>query len=375
MEQTTLISISLAVYMTASVFVAAVRWGHRCSQYAHHMDYYYPAWKVVVFCYLANLFMLPALFLPQESDAVLQLRLLLILASPFFCALVMFCYFGKVMGFTKWRKPVFFLAVAFGLMAVSATVLALLPGTQMTPSFCSWYFSLGGILAVAFLLCFITSFILVAHRQRRQMEENYSNPDDFPHKYASHILWLPVAHLLVSWACTFIGTPGALCAGLLMLSVLSLILLIGILSPHREMSVEDLEAAENPASPTGSTSHEEITLTDERQDDIERAIRQFVEKEQGFLDSHLTLASLSRRIGFNRKYASIVISSRLGGFFTYVNRCRLAHVARLTVEHPDWSLGTIIENSGFGSRTTYYKVRKQLIHSTPSSSSWLPGMP
>ncbi len=43
MDQSTLISVSLAVYVTASVYVAAVRWGHRCAPYAKHMDYYYPA--------------------------------------------------------------------------------------------------------------------------------------------------------------------------------------------------------------------------------------------------------------------------------------------------------------------------------------------
>lgn len=114
MDQSTLISVSLAVYVTASVYVAAVRWGHRCAPYAKHMDYYYPAWKTVVFCYLANLFMLPALFMPTDADALLQLRLLLILASPFFCAVLMFSYFGKVLKITAWRRPVYILAVPFG---------------------------------------------------------------------------------------------------------------------------------------------------------------------------------------------------------------------------------------------------------------------
>lgn len=147
MDQSTLISVSLAVYVTASVYVAAVRWGHRCAPYAKHMDYYYPAWKTVVFCYLANLFMLPALFMPTDADALLQLRLLLILASPFFCAVLMFSYFGKVLKITAWRK---------------ARVHS------------------GGTL-------------------RRFSEENYSNPDDFPRKYASGVIWIALTHLLISW--------------------------------------------------------------------------------------------------------------------------------------------------------------------------------
>ena len=39
---------------------------------------------------------------------------------------------------------------------------------------------------------------------------------------------------------------------------------------------------------------------------------------------------------------------------------RLSHAARLQVEHPEMPIGEVIADSGFGSRTTYYKVRKQL---------------
>lgn len=54
-----------------------------------------------------------------------------------------------------------------------------------------------------------------------------------------------------------------------------------------------------------------------------------------------------------------MLSERLGGFFVYVNRCRLAHAARLQKERPDISVSELIDASGF-SRTTYYKVRREL---------------
>ena len=354
--QDSLFSVSLAVYLTASVFVAAVRWGHRCQPYGKHMEYYHPAWKAVVFCFLSNILMAPAIFMPTEADAILQLRLLLILASPFFCAVLLFSYFGPMLKANKWRGPVYVLAFPFALMALTATVLALVPGTQMTPTFCHWFFTLGGVLAVAFLACFVAAIFMVAGRTRQRSEEQYSNPDDFPHKYATRIIWIPIAHLAVSWVSTFIGTSLSLSLGLLGLSALSLVLLIGILSPHRELTVEQLEASEAKLK----QEPEEFALPEERQAEIERAIRHLVETGQAFLDSHLQLDAVAERIGINNKYVSLVMTSRLGGFYSYVNRCRLAHVARLKVEHPDWPLSAVIEDSGFGSRTTYYKVRKQL---------------
>ncbi len=304
--QETLFSAALAVYMTASVFVAAVRWGHRCQPYGKHMDYYHPAWKTVIFCYLSNLLMAPALFMPTEPDALLQLRLLLILASPFFCAVQLFSYFGRMLGVENWRHPTYALAVPFGIMALSATVLALIPGTQMTPAFCRWLFSVAGILAIAFLACFVTTVFMVARVLQRQSEENCSNPEDFP---------------------------------------------------HRALPVEELETADDAPA---QRAQDEAVLPESRQDDIERAIRAMVEDQQAYLDSHLLLSDVASSIGVNEKYVSLVMQSRLGGFFSYVNHCRLAHAARLQVTHPDMPIGEVIVDSGFGSRTTYYKIRKQL---------------
>ena len=354
--QETLFSAALAVYLTASVFVAAVRWGHRCQPYGKHMDYYHPAWKTVIFCYLSNLLMAPALFMPTEPDALLQLRLLLALASPFFSAVLLFSYFGRMLGVEKWRHPTYALAVPFGIMALSATVLALVPGTQMTPAFCRWFFAVAGFLAVAFLACFVTAVVMVARVQQRRSEENWSNPEDFPLRYASRMIWMPLVHLAVSWVAAFVGSPRSISLGVLALSAFSLVLLISILSPHRAMPVEELEAADAPELP----EQEETVLPESRQDDIEKAIRALVEGQQAYLDSHLLLSDVASRIGVNNKYVSLVMQSRLGGFFAYVNRCRLAHAAKMQVAHPDMPIGEIIVDSGFGSRTTYYKIRKQL---------------
>ena len=368
--QEVMLSAALAVYMTASVFVAAVRWGHRCQPYAKHMDYYYPAWRVVIFCFLSNLVMAPAIFMPGDADAVLQLRFLLILASPFFCAVLLFSYFGKVLHVAGWRKPVHTLAFPFGIMALTATVLALIPGQQMDPTFCKYFFSTGGILALAFLACFITAVIMVARELRRFSEDNYSNPDDFPGKYASKVIWIPVLHLTVSWTAAFIGTPAALSIGLMLLSLFSLVFLIGILTPHRAMDVKRLETgeatedgraaafAESPEAEEDSEA-DEPAIPEERQQEILKAIRQYVEDEQAYLDSHLTLDDMSRHIGINSKYLSLVMKSHLGGFFAYINRCRYAHVAKLKVEQPDTPIGELIDVAGFGSRSTYYKIRRQ----------------
>ena len=169
-------------------------------------------------------------------------------------------------------------------------------------------------------------------------------------------------HLVVSWVAAFVGTKPVLSVGLLLLSALGVVFLISALSPHRAMEVEQLEEGEDASEPAevpgAEPAVEEIPL--DRQEEIVRAIRHYVEDGRAYLNSHLTLSELARGIGFNRGYVSGVMNSRLGGFFAYVNRCRYAHVAQLKVEQPDTPIGELIDASGFGSRSTYYTIRKRL---------------
>ena len=375
--QDVLLSASLAVYVAVSVIVAVVRWGHKCKPYAKHAEYYYPAWKTLVSCGFANLVLLPAVFMPTEGDAILLLRLILIIGPPYMCAMLVFSYFGEMLKISWWRKPMFALAIAFFVMAITAIVFTFIPGDQLSTPFGRRFFAVGGLLSLFYLAVFGMSIRMLGKAMHRMAEANYSNPEDFPRQYAGRVLWLSNLFVLTSWVSTTIGTPAVLSVAMLVLSVLAVTFLIGVLSSHRAMEVERLEKGEtvqeaeaeeapapvvkeSPEAPEAESPAAEATLSPERQDDIVKAIRHFVEEDRAYLDSHLTLASLSRSIGVNRTYVSSVMSERLGGFFTYVNRCRLAHAAQLKVEQPDIAVADLAIASGFGSRQSYYNVRRQL---------------
>jgi AraC-like DNA-binding protein len=316
------------------------------------MDYYHPAWKAVVSCFLANIIMAPALFMPREADAVLQLRLLLFLSSPFYTAILLYSYFGKVKKRDGWRTPLLALVVPFIALALTATVLAIVPGTQMDHAFRRWLFPVTGILALLLLAFLARACLPIIRELHLVAEENYSNPDDFPHGYATSAIWISVSHLCVSWTAALAGTTWALSIGLLGLSALAIIFLIGVLSPHRTLAVERLEME--------PVSVRDTVLSQERQEEIERSIRLFVEDGQAYLDSHLSLADVCRGIGISRGYVSFVMNSRLGGFYPYINRCRYDHVARLKAEQPGTPIGELIVAAGFGSPSTYYSLRKHL---------------
>lgn len=364
-----LLSVSLAVYVTVSVVGAAVRWGHKCDGYAEHMDYYFPAWKMLIFCFLSNALLIPVVFMPQDTDALLQLRMVLILSSPFFCSALIFSSFGRMLKVSWWKKPILIMTITYVLMSEVAFVLTLMPGTQLEGTFRDGFFFIAAVLAVVYLIGYVLALSMIIRTIRRFSEENYSNPEDFPIQYAEGILWIPVLHLIMSWSMTFNGANWALSFGLFILSILAVIFLIGAMSSHRRLDVDRLKENVVPVEPVISVEATPVDetepvslegLSSEREEEILTAIRRVVEEEKAYLDNHLTLNSLSRRCGINRTYVSAVLSSRLGGFFTYVNQCRLAHVEAYRVAHPQADSTEAILASGFSSRQSYYNARKRL---------------
>lgn len=355
-----LLSFSLIVYLTTCAIVAVVRWGHKCAPYANHIDYYFPGWRTLVFGALSNLVLLPVVFLPGDRDALLQLRLILLMASPLFCSVLIYSYFGRVLKLTWWKKPAVAMSMSYLAMSLFALVVTLIPGTQMQGMFRSIYFIIAGALTTVYLVALIVALIMIIQPLSRFSEESFSNPDDFPEQYARTLIFIPLLHLVMSWSATFNGHLPVLTFALLMLSVLLVIILLGALSPHRTLEVAQLEK-EVDADQTESIAEPE-QLSQERKDEILSAIRAQVEDEQACLDSHLTLSKLSQLCGFNRTYVSSVLNETLGGFFTYVNRCRLEHAETYKKEHPEADMDEVALLSGFNNRQSYYNARKKLIN-------------
>ena len=345
---------SLAAYIAVSVVVAVVRRGHKCEPYARHADYYYPAWRTFSHCFFYNLILLPNVLMPLDHDALLQLKMMLILGSPFLCAVIIFSYFGKLLNVSWWKKPITVYIVPFALITLFSVVLTLIPGSQLVRPLLTWFFTIGGVLSILYVLFFIMAFVMLSRAVKRFARENYSNPEDFPQRFAKGILWIPIAHVALSWFAAYSGKPYVMAVCLLLLSALSVRILLGALTPHRAKEVEQIEKGDAVRPDTMT-----VPLSENRKEEIVRAIRQCVEGDKAYLDSHLTLATLSRLCGVNRTYLSQVMSEYLGGFFAYINRCRLDYAQSYREQKPSASVEDVAIASGFGSRQSYYNARRQ----------------
>ena len=370
-QQDLFFSSALAVYIAASVIIAVVRWGHRCEPFAKHMDYFHPAWRTVVFCFLTNLVMLPIVFMPQEADSVMALRVMIMLGSPYFCAMFLFTHFGRMVNMGNWRVSLYMLSIPFIVLIVASLWLAIMPGTQLQGVWARQLGAVSGTMAVIFLFSFIGAFFMINKARRLFSEENYSSKEDFPKNFAVQAVILSGLHISISWTISFLGGKYLLAIGFLLLSVIIIAFLLIALNPHRALDVNFLEAESRVKELAEEVEHDvwehaepvvaidEQALPSSRREEILKIVRQAVEQDRAYLDCHLTLVRLSKLCGVNRSYLSAVMTESLGGFY-YINRCRMDYANRYKEENPDASVEDLATVSGFGSRQSFYNARKQL---------------
>ena len=93
-------------------------------------------------------------------------------------------------------------------------------------------------------------------------------------------------------------------------------------------------------------------------------------EEQLFLDPNLSLYDLSQRLQINKNYISHVLNELPGmNFYNFINQYRIESAKKLLSDPnvKDFSIEGIAQDSGFKSKSVFYKVFKQFVNETPSN--------
>ena len=87
-----------------------------------------------------------------------------------------------------------------------------------------------------------------------------------------------------------------------------------------------------------------------------------------YTEPELTLEQLARLLGTSRHTLSAFLNDTLGcGYYSYLERFRVAHAVRLLRSCPGKSILEIAYDSGFGSKATFNRRFKAATGQPPSS--------
>ena len=262
-SQTELIySIACTVYVVTCLIFAAVRWFHVCPGAKENKSYYHPDRKIITLLYAVPVILFPYMFNPASHASWLLVKGYYPLTHFFYCAVLLFNYFGKVKQWERWYLSGIISSIMVFLSVALLFAVALWPNLQISAE-------MEELLSV---VCIVVGLLMTIYCGMAMWQvwqwiheystDNFSNTEDFPLTYARSVLIIPVIHALLVWPMVLLDSPTWLAAMQIMLSVFNVIFLISILPSKRKG---------NPL---------EQMIEDNREADIEEALEQKLPTEE-----------------------------------------------------------------------------------------------
>lgn len=378
-SQTELIySIACTAYVVTCLMFAAVRWFHVCPGAKENKSYYYPDRKLLTLFYAVPIILLPYVLNPASHASWLLVKGYYPLTHFFYCAVLLFNYFGKVRQWRRWLSSGIAASVLVSIAAALLLAVSLMPECKINEA---WEHTLNSIIIAVGLL--MTIYCGAAVWQVWQWiheysTDNFSNIDDFPLPYARGVIVIPIIHALLIWPMVLLDSPKWLAAMQLLLAVFNIFFLISVLPSKRkgnplEQMIEDNREADNEEvleQTLPTEEHPEIIeqRPKERQMDIPEQTRQKIAdgiekalvRQRLYLNPNLRLKEVVDVCGYSQAYVSRVLREQYGGFFDYVNILRCRHVDEYIARHPEVTKEEAIIKSGFKDRQNYYRIKKHL---------------
>jgi AraC-like DNA-binding protein len=347
--------------MAATVFIvscwifAAVRVWHTCNSPKYHRPYLWPDRKLQILIMLMGTVLLPYAINPTSESAWILMKSYFPTCCYFYCGSLLLCFFGRVNHWDRWMYISWVAAFITMIPMIPLVLNAWIPGDILGP----WGVKMTTYLAIVVALVMMAYSALamrqVVHWMAEIRDENYSNPNDFPMKYAKRVWLAPLFYTPLFWPAFIWDSPTLMAIQNLLMAVANVILLLTALPAWRR-NVIIPDADDTP--PDSESINDELGTG--RVNEIAQKIEIFVSQQQGFLDEHLKIEHVVRACGYNRNYISRVFKDRFGGFYNYVNQLRLQHFEKYAQEHPEMTKDAAARASGFSSYQAYYRAKERL---------------
>lgn len=314
-----------------------------CPGYLDNEAVYYPARKQMAAFFAMPVFLLPYVLRPSDPLVMTySVSVLLIDVSLSVTVLYRIYFRWDLVGRTSWRK----IFQCFSFSWISAFLL----GVVLFPRFCSHYekWIIGDTAIIGMVLTIMAGSTVLRLKGDidRYVNNNYSNPEDFPLKFARQVLYLPLVFILAGWVLFLTRNPWLLFSLNILYSIVFVWILCVILYPQdgRALPESQTEICTPPdlCCEEGSVEDEVLSIIG----------RHF--KEPHLLKTEV-LSEVSR--GNVRKADRFIT---LYGYYRLVNMFRLEYARLYKLSNPDAIQDLIASESGFTSRVTFYKARKSV---------------
>lgn len=357
------ISSSIFFYSANFVFILTNLYGwilksfYRPKLYKDNYDNLFPSQKANAALYLLQVFEIPYLLMIGEPKALFYVNAFSILL--FSSLMVVMCdnyFFLKRRGGI--RSILYFAPAGVLIVYLLLAAVEIIPVMENTYPLMFWVVCLVFFYYVAQLI----GVQYHIHQSIRQVNERmYSNSDDFPVRYARRIEWIPISICLLMFLCFVLNDVHVKMWRDLFFTFVNVAFLLYTLNPHRKgIKREGKREYELEQILTDSKNRSKYKLSEERCKELEQELFALIKQEKLFLDCHISVDQIAKRLNTNKNYISeIAVRSEYGSFYALINRFRLEYAEQMLRQDPSLKIEHVALDSGFSSGSVFAQVFKR----------------
>lgn len=355
------------MFITVGLVCSFVRWAHMCKPFNSDAGYYYPARNQVTFFYASAVLTFPYVIAPMEPAVWIYTRCFNILFYPVCFAVLISRYFR--LKADHGRHALRTLCLVAPYLPILALLVMILAGCDewLTGNERKMLLIAGG-LGIIYTITAASVLMSLRKEMERYNTENYSNDEDFPYKFASKIVFAPMFWIILMWIVFLCGNRWIKLTIDLVFSGWLVYFLTIILHPQRVLRPQDIgkeikrleEIRQHTANEinTESSVEEESPTNDSAPSDMirEEVLAVILHR---FREPHLLKTEVLMDLGNGKMNAASKFISQIG-YYNLVNMFRLEYARLYKEAHPNAKQEEIAQESGFASRTAYYKAKKNV---------------
>ena len=336
--------------------------------YRSNMRELFPAQQLVANFYLLQLLEVPYLLMVGQPEALFYANgTALLLFSSYMLIMVRSYFFLESP--TRFRLVVFLLPVWLCWIAMLLPVFGVVAFSVAFRQ-----------LMTTVVLALFLGYLFLMDRFRKQLvrrmrefdEDEYSNEADFPATFARSIMWLPLIICTLLVVNFLANNPFVKLARDLIFTFINVWFAIYTLNPHRKvrqlpMELQQKVELEEKEAEEVETEDPKRRLNEEQRQQMESRLLALVREEKLYLNDHLSMNDLVKRLHTNKTYLSEVIAhSEFGSFYQLINTLRIDHACWMLGEDPNLKMEQVALASGFSSGSAFSQVFKRIKGVSPS---------
>lgn len=359
------------IFIVTGIICGIIRLMHHCRPYDKEAHYFYPASSLTAFVFIAVAMLTPYYLRPEDPGTWVFVRAFGVIYYPAAFAAMFLRYFNR----QKLRglgSILYFYAPMSLLFALACAVLDT-SASAWIAGHSSAILGIASGIGVALTINMLRVLSGLRKRISAYNKGNFADVNDFPHKFAAKVIYIPAIWTAVVWMVLIADSRILNMAADIILSVCMVMFLCLILHPQRLLRPKHIEEQldqigsretklmEEAINAANDEAEADETEADEATElESNEARRQVLEIVlQKYREPHLQKSDILALIDSGKKSGANRFIIRIG-YYNLINMFRLEHARLYGLAHPEAKQSEIAEAAGFASGSSFSKAKRSV---------------